>query len=74
MSGLAREPRRRVGPDALIIVAGLSEQTGVPETDTATAAELGVRKTHAAPRTLNMFPQSGKLVAGPMTGMTRDII
>lgn len=44
MSGLAREPRRRVGGDAVIIVAGLSEQTGVPETDTATAAGLGVRK------------------------------
>lgn len=42
--GWAREPRRRVGPDALIAVAGLSGPTGVAETDRATAAGLGARK------------------------------
>lgn len=71
VSGLAREPRRRVGGDAVIIVAGLSEQTGVPEIDTATDWEFA---NTCGALTLNMFPQSGKLVARPMTGMASDII
>lgn len=41
--------------DAVIIVAGLSEQTGVVETDRALEAGLGVCNT-CTTRTSNMFP------------------
>lgn len=47
--------------DVVIIVAGLSEQTGMLETDTALVAGWRVYNMHHP--TIEYVPQTGKLVA-----------